>query len=134
MKDKLINDKGQALAEKMLAERKEKGQADLTKFEEQNAIWGKTPRTTSDQELATHYPVLFLGVSREFGMEYTPQQTGNIDQSTPSEKALDSLKNKKYQTQTTEAMPKTAPKDKETKADLPSVEDLEAIMPKHEKS
>src|ERR1035437_2135545 len=45
MKDKIVNDKGQQEAEKMLAARRDKGQPELTKFEEQAAVWGKTPRT-----------------------------------------------------------------------------------------
>ena len=133
MKDLIVNKKGEAEAEKMLAERANKGQPTLTKFEEQQAIWGKTPRTTSDQELKSIYPILWQGVSREFGMEYTPSQGTSIDQATPEDKVLEGLKHKKYQAETTESMPKTAPK-KEVKEELPSVEDIEALLPKHEKS
>lgn len=127
MKDKIVNDKGVKQAEKMLATRRDKGQPDLTKFEEQNAIWGKTPRTTSNEELSTLYPILFLGVSREFGMDYAPtDQPSNVDLTTPEEKALEKLKNRKYtaKTETTASTPKSAP--------LPSVEELESLMPKHE--
>lgn len=127
MKDKIINDRGQKEAEKLLSIRREKGQPDLTKFEEQKAIWDKTPRTSSNKELAALYPILFLGVSREFGIDYAPgDKPQNIDLETPEEKALGTLKNKKYSTSTAD-MPKHQP----TKADaapLPSVEELEGLM------
>lgn len=126
MKDKIVNDKGVAEGNKLLAERRAKGQPDLTKFEEQKAIWEKTPRTTSNQELTNLYPILFLGVSREFGMDYTPSQGASVDQSTPEEKAIEALKNKKYNADTTESTPKTAPKT--PKEALPSVEELEGMI------
>lgn len=130
MKDKIVNDKGLKEAEKVLAARREKGQPDLTKFEEQTQVWGKTPRTTSEQELSTLYPILFLGISREFGMDYAPANQQNVDIASPSEKALEALKGKKYQApvDSTENAPKEAP----ASAPLPSVEELESIMPKHE--
>jgi hypothetical protein len=118
MKDKIVNDKGLKEGEKMLAARREKGQPDLTKFEEQNAIWAKTPKT-SEKELSALYPILFLGVTREFGMEYTPSQ--GVDQTTQEEKVLDTLKNKKY-----EEIEK--PKSKKDSVPLPSVEELEGMI------
>jgi len=72
MKDKIVNDKGRVEGEKMLQVRRDKGQPDLTKYEEQAAIWGKTPRSTSETELKQLYPILFLGITREFGIDYAP--------------------------------------------------------------
>lgn len=127
MKDKIINDQGIAEAEKILTKRQSEGKPELTKYEEQKAIWEKNPRTTSDKEMAKLYPILFLGVSREFGMDYAPtDQPLNVDLSTPEEKALENLKNKKY-TPSTESAPKSKPKESK---ELPSVEELEALMPK----
>src|ERR1035437_7596548 len=97
MKDKIVNDKGDKLAE------------ELTKFEEQAKIWGKTPRTTSEKELASLYPILFLGITREFGMDYAPSGQQGIDQTTSEEKVYDTLKNKKYETETTEDEPASEP-------------------------
>ncbi len=128
MKNKIINDKGQKEAEKMLAERREKGQPDLTKFEEQKAIWDKSPRTNSNKELSAIYPILFLGVSREFGTDYATDPEALPNDITPDEKVFDTLKNKKYtpEAQSTETVtPKSKPK---TSPELPKVEELEALM------
>jgi hypothetical protein len=123
MKDKIVNDKGQKEAETMLAARREKGQPELTKFEEQAAVWGKTPRTTSEKELSSLYPILFLGITREFGMDYAPSDPQKVDQTTIEEKAFETLKNKKYE----EPEIKTV-KPVQSTADLPSVEELESLV------
>lgn len=97
MKDKIINDKGQELGEAMLAKRRTEGKPDLTKYEEQALIWGKTPRSTSESELSKLYPQLFLGITREFGTDYAPNdQVPGIEVKTPEEKVLEELQNKKY--------------------------------------
>lgn len=127
MKDKIINDKGQKEYERMIAERAEKGQAALTKYEEQKAIWEKVPQTNSNTEMAAIYPLLFLGVTREFGMDYQPLEGYTIDQKTPEEHALERLQNKKYAPSNT---PSTTSKASTSDMHLPSVEDVEALMPK----
>jgi hypothetical protein len=121
MKDKIINDKGKVEGEKMLALREEKGLPQLTKSEEQNAIWAKTPRTTEEKELKSVYPVLYLGTTREFDRDYPDaQEQGNIDQRTPDDKVFEDLATKKYEA---------------TKAvTVPSVEELEELMPKRGKN
>jgi hypothetical protein len=126
MKDKIVNDKGQKQADEMLLKRDSEGKPQLTKFEEQKAIWDKTPRTTSNKELAALYPILFLGVTREFGMDYAPQdEPYSVDQTTPEEKVFDTLKNKKYQADTEAS--KTKPLTKQTD-NTPSVDELENLM------
>ena len=97
MTTKIINDKGKEIAEEMLAKRRSEGKPDLTKYQEQAMIWGKTPRSTSEAELSKLYPQLFLGITREFGMDYAPtDQPIGVEIKTPSEKALEELQNKKY--------------------------------------
>ncbi len=124
MKDKIINDKILKEGYDKLKEREEKGLPQLTKFEEQKAIWDKTPRTNSNKELAALYPILWLGVTREFGMDYTPSEgPQNIDQTTPEEKVLDSMKNKKYTSTTSQDIPQSKIKEK-----LPSIDELESLI------
>jgi hypothetical protein len=96
MKDKMINDMGQKEYDKMIQERADKGQAALTKFEEQKAIWEKLPQSNNDKELAKIYPMLFLGVTREFGMDYQPQQVAMVNQKTAEELTLEKMQNKRY--------------------------------------
>ncbi len=118
MKDKIVNQKGQAVYEKWLKERSEKGQANLTPFEQQKAIWDKTPRTTDNKELASLYPILFLGVTKEFGIDYNPEGPRTVEQKTQEEMAMEAIQHKKY----TAPIPVQAPQ--------PSVDELEEIMPK----
>ncbi len=97
MKNKIIYDKGKKIGEEMLAKRRTEGKPDLTKYEEQALIWGKTPRSSSESELSKLYPQLFLGITREFGVDYAPtDQPKGVELVTPEEKALEALKNKKY--------------------------------------
>ena len=131
MKDKILNERGLVEGEKLLALRREKGQPELTKYEEQKTIWDKSPRTNSEKELAALYPILFLGITREFGMDYSPTDSPiNIDQRTLEEKTLEKLQNKKYEAPI--AITVTTPKIKHgtipSSTPLPSVEELEGLM------
>jgi hypothetical protein len=126
MAEKIINEKGQKMWEKMMQERQEKGQPSLNEFEQQKAIWEKTPRTNSDQELANLYPNLFLGVTREFGMDYQPDQPYQVQDKSVQEAVMEKLKDKKYN-DTNSAVKKVEPIKKAVEA--PSLEDLEALMP-----
>lgn len=128
MKDKIVNDKGQKEYDKLVAERREKGLYELTKFEEQKAIWEKLPKTNSEKELKNLYPLLFLGVTREFGMDYEPNSPYTVEQTTVQEKVFDTIKNKKYVPEgKTATTPKNQPKSK-VSAPLPSIEELESLI------
>lgn len=139
MTDQIINDKGQKEAEKILADRREKGSVELTKFEEQKAIWDKTPRTNSNKELGSLYPILFLGISREFGQDYLSEdeEPYMADMSSAEEKAFAKLKDKKYapdveesEDENADVVPvKKAPQKPKSEKELPSLEELEALMP-----
>lgn len=128
MKDKLVNEKGHKEYARMIAEREQKGLPTLTKYEEQKAIWEKTPRTTSDKELVTLYPMLFLGVTREFGMDYTEEKPYEVNLKTAEEQVMEKMQSKKYTSTDKPAMQSKRPPVKGSAA-LPSVEDLEALMP-----
>jgi hypothetical protein len=126
MAEKIINEKGQKMWEQMMKERQEKGQESLNEFQQQKAIWEKVPKTNSDQELANLYPNLFLGVTREFGTEYQPDQPYLAQDKSVQESVMEKLKDKRYGTETTATVKKVKPVENLT---APSLEDLEAIMP-----
>lgn len=76
MKNKLINEEGQRVGEKMIADRRKKGLPEFTdKSVENREIWDKVPRTNDKKLIEKWYAVLWLGIESEYGLD---QEPGNV--------------------------------------------------------
>lgn len=131
----ILNKRGKEEGEKMLAKRSEEGKVPLTQYEEQQAVWAKVPKTNDEKELMALYPILFLGVSREFGMDMTQEKPYEVDQKTTQEQVMEKLQTKKYTPKpvpTKESMQAKRNTPTNASTQMPSVEDIEALMPKRE--
>ncbi len=94
----MINSKTQTLLDKELKERRDKGQKEFDPYERNDQIINKLPKTSDEALLKELYPIVWLGLEREYGLDYsseTPDQQ-NIDQRTVHERILADL-DKKYE-------------------------------------
>lgn len=121
----ILNKRGDVEGRKMLEKRSQEGKAPLNQYEEQAAIWAKVPKTNDEKELSALYPILFLGVSREFGMDYTQEKPYEVEQKTTQEQVMEKLQNKKFTPSTKPVSSKVT--QGKTNSE-PSVADVEALF------
>lgn len=107
MKDKLINEMGDKEAMELLAKREKEGKDPITdKHVESLQIWAKVPKTNDPKAMANIYPTLFLGVVREFGLEFSEEERqASMDTRTTEEKVMEELQSRKFVPKTPEVKP-----------------------------
>lgn len=107
MKDKLINEMGEKKAEELLSQRDKEGKDPITdKYVESKQIWDKTTRTDDPGAMAKIYPTLFLGVVREFGLEFSEEERhASMDTRSTEEKVMEELQKRKFTPKAPEVKP-----------------------------
>lgn len=114
MKNKLINEKGVQEGEKMIAKRRKEGKEEYTDaYVENRQVWDKVPRTDDPKLMAEIYPALFLGVVREFGLEFSEEERkAGLDTRSQEEIVMEELQKKKFVPSSTTAPMVTDSKEK----------------------
>ena len=98
MKDKILNDLGAKKGQELLIKRVEQGRGEFTdKYLENREIWDKVPRTDNKKMMGDLYPSLFLGVTREFGLDFSESESQTFDSRSQEEIIMEELQTKRYE-------------------------------------